>query len=93
MKVSEITLDTVRGYAGISADEDTDLLTALLSAAKATACTYTGLTEAQLDDHEDITIAVLSIVHDRYLFRYSQNQPKLTPTAAFVLGQYAKNLI
>lgn len=93
MRVSEITLDTVREYAGISADEDENRLRMFLRSAINTACTYSGLTEAELDEHEDITIAVLSICHDRYLYRYSQNQPKLTPAAAFILGQYSKNLL
>ena len=39
-------------------------LTAALAAAKAKARSFTGLTDEQLDEHEDITIAVLGLCND-----------------------------
>lgn len=70
MKVSELTVQTVGEWLGymvsggtLSQAEETELSMAL-TAAKSQAVGYTGLTEEELDDHEDITIAVLGLCND-----------------------------
>lgn len=70
MKVSELTAAYVGTWLGyivdggtLSAAEETEL-TVALTAAKARAVGYTGLTEEELDEHEDITIAILGLCND-----------------------------
>ena len=93
MKVSDITTDTIREYAGIGEDEDEELLAAILASAKDKAMGFTGRTLEELDEHDSIAIAVLILCNDGYLFRYSQSQPKINPAAAYTLGMFSKNLI
>ena len=61
MKPSEITPDEVIKYARMD-DMDADLSPeALLAAAKAFVKSYTGLTDEELDKHEEISIAILAL--------------------------------
>jgi len=70
MKVSEITLDTICEHCRIDQDDLTDSETALVTAMKTAAVQYcagqTGMTAEKLDEHEDITIAVLCLISDMY---------------------------
>ena len=85
MTVSEITINVLKDWLGIS-DGDETALNACLAAAKSRAVGYTGLTLAQLDEHEDITIAVLGIVSDFY----TNNRPD---TAEISMNKMSKSLL
>ena len=54
MTVSEITINVLKDWLGVS-DGDETALNACLTAAKSRAVGYTGLTLAELDEHEDLT--------------------------------------
>lgn len=55
---------------------------------------YTGLTEEELDIHEDITIAVLMLVADMYDNRQMQiDKNNLNHTADVILGMHSVNLL
>ncbi len=93
MTVSEITVNTLKDWLGIS-DGDETALTACLAAAKSRAVGYTGLTLAQLDEHEDITIAVLGLVSDFY----TNNRPDtaqifMNKMSQSLLDMHSKNLL
>ena len=81
MKVSELTPAYVGGWLGYVAEGEqltvgqTGELTAALAAAKAFAVGFTGLDEAELDDYEDLTIAVIGLCND-YLV---SNRPEAAP--------------
>lgn len=81
MKVSELTPAYVGGWLGYAAEDElltagqTAELTAALAAAKAFALGFTGLTEEELDDYEDLTIAVIGLCND-YLV---SNRPEAAP--------------
>ena len=55
---------------------------------------YTGLTEEQLDQHEDITIAVLMLIADMYDNRQLQvDKNIMNKTAETILGMYCVNFL
>ena len=55
---------------------------------------YTGLTEEQLDEHEDITIAVLMLIADMYDNRQLQvDKNVMNKTAETILGMYCINFL
>lgn len=55
---------------------------------------YTGLTEEQLDKHEDITIAVLMLIADMYDNRQLQvDKNIMNKTAETILGMYCVNFL
>lgn len=65
MKVSEITTADVSEFLRLD-EEDTSLLTPMMAAAKQFIIDYTGLTEKELDEHEDFYIAFMVLVQDMY---------------------------
>jgi len=100
MIVSELTAQFVGewlGYAvqgGELSEGDSRDLTAALAAAKARAKGYTGLTDDQLDEHEDITIAVLGLCND-FL---TGNRPEAAESgmnrmSAAILAMHSVNLL
>lgn len=75
MRVSQVTAKVLMDYIRLDepTDEDMKLLTAILDSAKAYVSSYTGLplTATQeekncIEDHEDITTAVLVLCQDMY---------------------------
>ena len=93
MTVSEITLDTLKDWLGVS-DGDETALNACLVAAQSRATSYTGLTLAELDEHEDITIAILGLVSDFYTNnRPDTAQIAINPMSRNILNMYSKNLL
>ncbi len=64
MKISEITTSVLANYMRTEAEDD--LIAPLFVAAKAYVMSYTGLTETQLDAHEDLSIVILILCADMY---------------------------
>ena len=98
MKVSEITLGIVAEHCRIIEADLTEIernsLNAMLRAAISYCVGYTGLTEMQLDEHEDITIAVLTIISDMYDNRQMYvDKSHINRTAETILTMYAVNWI
>lgn len=62
MRMTEVTPQTVKSYAAVETDEDDTLLSdVLMPAAKAHIRSYTGLTDAELDEREEVTVAYLAL--------------------------------
>lgn len=94
MKVSEITLDELREYCGISGNDSDSLLEIYRVATIELIKSYTGLTIEQIDSHEDITIAELCIVNDMYTNRdYIVDKTALNPIATQILAQHSVNYL
>jgi len=94
MKISELTAAQVKDYCGISdTDSDTDITNLYMPAAKAYILGYTGLTEAQIDDHADLAIAYCVLVNDMFSQRdYTiSSHRQLSPTVKNILSMYAVN--
>lgn len=66
MKVSEITTNEVKTFLRVDETDGEISLDIILSAAKAYVRGYTHLTDAEIDEHDDITIAVLVLCSDMY---------------------------
>lgn len=96
MKVSQINKEAIRGYIReyeLDACED-DTLQTMQKAAVEYVKSYTGLTESELDEHEDITVAVLAIISDmwdnRQMYVDRSNTNRIVES---ILGMYAVNLL
>lgn len=95
MKPSEITVDTVIDFVRCDdCGESRSQLEYMLSAARGYVCDYTGLTEEECDEHEDITIAVLCLCSDMFDNRQT-TVDRSTPnrTVETILGMHSKNLL
>lgn len=98
MKVSELNLSQICDYCRIIEDDLTDTekvtLEAMRKAAIGYCVSYTALTEAQLDEHEDITIAVLALISDMYdnRLRYV-DKANVNRTVETILNLHCYNLI
>lgn len=98
MKVSELNQSLICDYCRIIEDDlsDTEKLTldAMRTAAISYCTSYTALTEAQLDEHEDITIAVLALISDMYdnRLRYV-DKANVNRTVETILNMHCYNLV
>lgn len=92
MKVSELTTEIIAEYVHIGADDP--LLESCRKAAVDYAAKYTGHTEAELDDYEDITLAVLALISDLYDQRsMTIDKGVVNRTTTGILDLHAINLL
>ncbi len=98
MKVSEITSQLVAeylrlDYATMSAAEKAELDT-ILDAATAYVKSYTGQTEAALDDFPDVVLAVYVLCQDMYDTRaYYVEKSNVNRVVEAILGMHCINLL
>jgi len=94
MKPSELTVDTVIKYARIeegAAEIDPQLL---LQSALAYVKGYTGLDDAAMDDHEDLSIAILVLCSDLYDNRQmTVDRANINRTVQTILDLHSVNLV
>ena len=95
MKVREITQADVANYCRIQEDEISAAELATMKAAAIAYTTgYTGLTLAELDEHEDITIAVLCLIADMYDNRLmTVDRNNVNRTVDTILGMHCVNWV
>lgn len=94
MKVSELTEQDVIQYARMENAEEDIAPAALLEAAKAYVRSYTGLTDEEIDRHEEISIAVLALCSDMCDNRQlAAENDKVNRVVETILGMHAVNLI
>ena len=94
MLVSELTVDNLKNYLRVDTNIDDTLLAVIIPAAKRFCTQYTGLTLEDLDDHEDMPLAVLAVAADMYEVRQvTLNGTQINPTTAQILGTYSTNLL
>ena len=96
MKVSEITLEYIIEYTRIDVPDEAErkLLDAIKAAAVSYASSYTGLNPEELDQHEDITIAVLALISDMYDNRsVSVKETGVNRIVESILGMHSVNLL
>ncbi len=98
MKVSEITLNDISRQ--IREDEtyltegDREYLAILQKAAVEYVKSYTGLDDAAIDTHEDITIAVLVLISDMFDNRQmTVDKSNVNRVVDTILGMYCINLL
>ena len=95
MKVSEITVDYIAEYIRVDTNViDLRELEVMLNAAKAFIRNYTGLTDTEIDEHEDISIAVYVLCEDMYDNRsYYVDKSNLNKVVETILGMHCINLL
>lgn len=93
MKVSELTTAIIKDFCGISDTDSDDIIAVLIPSAKAYIKDYTGLTDEQIDEHEDITYACMVLVNDMFTQRdYTLSLHKqVSPTVKSILSMHALN--
>ena len=65
MKISELTIEELKVYCGAEDDED-KVFEIILDTCKAYIRGQTGLTDEEMDDHEDLTMAAMILASDFY---------------------------
>lgn len=97
MKLSEIDVPFVKEYLRQDGDEDDRLIGAILEGAKDYIVKYTGQSLEQLEESEDLTIAVLVLVAELYDNRtISVNERinlRINSMLESLIGRYSVNLI
>lgn len=97
MKLSELDLSVVKEYLRQDGDEDDRLITAIIDASKSYICNYTGQSINQLEEYEDITIAVLVLCAEFYDNRtISVNERvnvRINSMLESLIGRYSVNLM
>lgn len=99
MKVSELTLDVVLNHIREVKENleqtDIDLLTAETVAAIQYCISYTNLSQEELDNYPDITIAILCLIADMWDERNMliSSSVKENQTVNTILGMYNFNLL
>lgn len=93
MKVSEITVEDVANYARIDDFNDIEIKN-ILESAKAYVRSYTGLTDEEIDLHDDFYIAVMVLCQDMYdnrsMYVEKNNVNKVVDA---ILGMHCVNLL
>ena len=93
MKVSEITVEDVANYARIDDFNDIEIKN-ILESAKAYVRSYTGLTDEEIDTHDDFYIAVMVLCQDMYdnrsMYVEKNNVNKVVDA---ILGMHCVNLL
>lgn len=99
MKVSEIQLADIcehihEIYGELTANEQRQLENIMLPAAVAFCAGQTGLSKEELDQHEDITIAVLEVIADMWDDRSMiVTNDKINPVVDRILFMHSNNLL
>ena len=98
MKVSELTQTLICEHCHIVESDLTESEAAhlgiLQEAAVSYCAAYTGLTEEQLDEHEDITVAVLVLISDMFDNRQMYvDKANVNRVVDSILGMHCLNLI
>ena len=97
MKLSELDLPLVKEYLRQDGDEDDRLITAIIEASKSYICNYTGQRIDQLENHADVTIAVLVLIAEFYDNRTINVNDRLNlrmnSMLESLLGRHSVNLL
>lgn len=94
MRISQLNVDSVLKFLKLSGDEGDISPLALLAAAKSYVKSYTGLTEDEMDRHEDLAIAALILCADFYENRMTTvDSSNVNKTVDTILSMYRKNLL
>ncbi|MDE5854673.1 MAG: head-tail connector protein [Ruminococcus sp.] len=96
MKVNELTIDIIKDYCGICDNDSDEIIEkVLLPFAKSYVKGYTGLSDNEINQYDDISIACMVLINDAYTQRdYTLSLHKqVNPCVKTILGMYAKNYL
>ena len=93
MKVSEVTVAELKAYCRAE-DEEDGIFQIILDACKAYIIGQTGLTAEQMEQYEDLTMAILILGSDMYDNRtYHQKDMKANLAVKAIIDQYQRNIL
>lgn len=97
MKISEINLDIAKEYLRQDDNSDDRIIQLMLDSAKSYVINFTGATMEQLDEQEDISLAVLLLLAEFYDNRTIAINDKLNlrfnEMLVSLLGRHSINLL
>lgn len=95
MKVSDINGTHIKEYIRLDDDCNEEMLEEMKKAAIAYVKSFTAMSDEELDEHEDISIAVLVLIQDMYDNRAYQTEKQVNTNKVVdsILHMYRKNLI
>ncbi len=98
MKLSEVGVQDLIVYARIDApEEEIDILNAILSAGRQFILSQTGLSAAEADEKEDLSLAMLMVCTSIYENRSYEAETGKVHTvnlaAKAIIDQYCKNIL
>lgn len=96
MKISEITAQDVFDYLKLDDDEDNTKreINCMLEAAKSYVKSYTGLTEQELDNHNEFYIVIMVLCQDMFDTRsYYVDTGNVNKVVESILGMHCMNLL
>ncbi len=97
MKVSELTVEKVASFIRVDLVDsmEREVVAMAIQGAKAFCASYTGLTVEELDNYEDMPLAVLALCAEFYDLRQFTvaETANINPTTLQILSAYSKNLI
>ena len=94
MKISEVTINDLKEYANVDHDYDDKIFENILLGAKSYIKSYTGLNDEQIDNKEDLTIALMVLCNEMYDNRvFSVENNKANTVITNILDMYAVNLL
>jgi hypothetical protein len=92
MKVSEITTEDIANY--LRLDDTEEAISPLLDAAKSFVQSYTGLSQEEIDTHDDFYIVIMVLCQDMYDNRCLYvDKNNLNKVVDAVLGMHCTNLL
>ena len=93
--ISQVTVKDIKGYLRIEHDLEDVLIGQILSSMKSHIQSYTGLTDAQMDDKEDLIIALYVLCDEFYNNRSgtTNEKNKVREVLDRLLGMHSVNLL
>lgn len=94
MKVSEMTLDDIKDYIRIDSEDDDLFLNTVFIGAKSFIRSYTGLTDEQIDEKEELTLPIYVLCAEMYDNRQlTIDKCTLNPIIKSILSMHCVNLL
>lgn len=97
VRINEVTIETLKAYCRVDWTEEDDLFYAILTAGRQFILSQTGMTAAEADEKEDLTIALLILGTEMYenrSYTMSTNRTvNINPAVDAIIGQYRMNFL
>lgn len=94
MKISEVSITDLKEYANVDNSLDDVLFQIILQATTSYIKNYTGLTLEQMDDKEDLTMALMILSNEMYDNRvYAVENDKVNKIVNSILDMHSVNLL
>lgn len=94
MKISEVSITDLKEYANVDHSLDDVLFQIILQATTSYIKNYTGLTLEQMDDKEDLTMALMILSNEMYDNRvYAVENDKVNKIVNSILDMHSVNLL